>query len=257
MLRLTFLLRRRPELSLTDFQDYWKTSHGPLMAGFASDLGVLRYVQAHTIADEDHSRLPGRRGQMEAPYDGVAEVWWESKQAFLAATSSPAGRTAGKALIDDERTFIDLASSPIWANYEYPQVNPTPENLVATERSTVVKLYFPLRHRGELSFEEAQLYWRTHHGPVIRRQADGAGILRYVQVHQAELEIGAQLRAARGTEVEPYLGHAEVWFDRAGTAATPERRAASQRAYEDEANFIDFARSTMWLAKEHVFIDRR
>jgi hypothetical protein len=38
---------------------------------------------------------------------------------------------------------------------------------------------------------------------------------------------------------------------------TPERRAAGQRAYEDEANFIDFPRSTMWLAKEHVLIDRR
>ena len=38
---------------------------------------------------------------------------------------------------------------------------------------------------------------------------------------------------------------------------TPENRAASKRAYEDEANFIDFARSSMFLTKEHVIIDRR
>ena len=38
---------------------------------------------------------------------------------------------------------------------------------------------------------------------------------------------------------------------------TPENRVAAKRAYEDEANFIDFGRSSMFLAKEHVIIDRR
>ena len=38
---------------------------------------------------------------------------------------------------------------------------------------------------------------------------------------------------------------------------TPENKAASRRAYEDEANFIDFSRSSMFLTKEHVIVDRR
>jgi len=38
---------------------------------------------------------------------------------------------------------------------------------------------------------------------------------------------------------------------------TPENRAASRRAYDDEAKFIDFSRSTMFLTKEHVIVDRR
>ncbi|MCP5025391.1 MAG: EthD domain-containing protein [Actinomycetia bacterium] len=257
MVRLTFLLRRRAGLDLDEFQSYWRQEHGPLMASFSTDLQVLRYVQVHTIAGEDHSRLWGPRGEMEEPYDGVAEAWFESRDALLAALGSKAGQAAGGALLDDERTFVDLARSPIWANYEYPQVNPTPENLVATERSTVVKLYFPLRRRPDLSLDDAQRYWRTHHGPVIRRQAHGAGILRYQQVHAAEPEITETLRAARGTEVESYAGHAEVWFDRAQGGGTPERRVAARRAYEDESNFIDFTRSSMWLGKEHVFVDKR
>jgi len=257
MIRLTFLMRRLPGTTLQEFQDRWRLRHGPLMAGFASDLDVLRYVQVHTL-DEDHSRLPGRRGRMEEPYDGVAEVWWESRDRFVAATSSTAGRAAGAALLEDEQEFVDLPNSPIWLNYEYPQVNPTPEVLVATERSSLVKLYFPLRHREDLSFDEAQLYWRTHHGPVIRRQAAGSGILRYVQVHRAEPELTDALRSARGTRVDPYTGHAEVWLDRSVVGVpTPERRVAAVRAYEDEARFIDFGRSCMWLAKEHVVIDRR
>ncbi len=77
-------------------------------------------------------------------------------------------------------------------------------------------------------------------------------------MHRFEDEIEAGLRAARGTVVEPYTGHAELWFDRNETGgAAPERAEAARRAEEDERTFIDFARSTMWFAKEHVFVDRR
>jgi len=122
------------------------------MAGFSEDLDVLRYVQCHTT-DDDHSRLWGRRGEMEPPYDGVAEVWWPSKQAFLDASTTAAGRAAGAAMLADEPNFMDLAGCSLWAGYEYPQVNPSPELLVATPQSSIVKLYFPLRHVAERSLQ--------------------------------------------------------------------------------------------------------
>ncbi len=257
MLRLTFLIRRKQGMTKKDMQKYWLEEHGPLVAGRSKTLGMLRYVQVH-CTDDDHSRLAGRRGAMEEPYDGVAEVWWESKDAMVEATRSKEGREVDQILRDDEQHFIDLERSVAWFNYEYPQVNPTPENIVATERSSLVKLYFPLRHLGSMSMEEAQWYWRTHHGPVIRRQAHGSGIIRYQQVHRDEPELTDGINRSRGSKVEPYLGHAEVWMDRSVMGnPTPENKAASKRAYEDEANFIDFARSTMFLTKEHVFIDRR
>ena len=91
MLRLTFLMRRKQGLSREEMQRYWLEKHAPIVAGHSRALGVLRYVQAHTTGD-DHSRLTGRRGDMEEPYDGVAEVWWESKDAMFAATRSEEGR---------------------------------------------------------------------------------------------------------------------------------------------------------------------
>ncbi len=257
MLRLTFLLRRRSDLSREEFQDYWLTKHGPLMAGFSHDLNVMRYVQCHTTSD-DHTRLWGRRGTMEEPYDGVAELWWESKKGFLDAGATEAGRRAGAAMLADEHNFVDLEASNIWAGYEYPQVNPSPENVVATERSGLVKLYYPLRHLPELDLETAQHYWRTHHGPIIRRQATTSGVLRYQQVHLDEPEITDALREPRGIGAAPYAGHAELWLDRAAMGiVTAERKEASMRAYEDESGFIDFASSTMFVCKEHVFVDKR
>jgi hypothetical protein len=77
-----------------------------------------------------------------------------------------------------------------------------------------------------------------------------------VQVHRVADDLETGLRESRGTEVPPYMGHAELGFDRTELQqTTPERREANRRAIEDESRFIDFSRSAMWLAKEHVFVD--
>jgi hypothetical protein len=193
---------------------------------------------------------------MEPPYDGVAEMWWDNWDHLNDCLTSKVGREAGAALLEDEARFIDLPHSPLWLAYEYPQVNPAPENIVARPRNTLVKLYYPLRHLSSLSLADAQHYWHTHHGPLIRSQAAASGILRYVQVHRCEHALEAGLRKSRGTVVEPYTGHAEIWFDRRTRVSShPESQAAGARAIADERQFIDFKRSSIWLAKEHVFID--
>jgi uncharacterized protein (TIGR02118 family) len=258
MMRLTFLLRRKPELDREAFQRYWREEHGPLVASHANSLNALRYVQVHAIDDPVNAAMAEARGGMEAPYDGVAEVWFENRDRLMEALASDAGKRAGRELLEDERQFIDLPASPLWLGYEYPQINPSPENIVARERSALAKLYFPLRCPASMDLAEAQFYWRTRHGPIIRRHAEASGILRYLQVHRAlDEEVEAGLRASRGTEVEAYLGHAEVWIDRADAGRSPERQAANRAAIEDEGNFIDFERSAMWIGKEHVFVDHR
>ena len=256
MNRLVFLLRRKPGSSLADFQHYWRDEHAPLVASFQTKLGILKYVQVHTLEDPINAAAARARGGMEAPYDGVAELWWDSEEALGTASASEAGRVAGAALLADEQRFIDLPNSPLYLTHEYPQVNPTPENLVARERSSLVKLYFPLRHHAHQSLAEAQLYWRTSHGPLIRRQAQAAGILRYQQVHRFETPLEQALREPRGTVTPAYTGHAEVWFDRGLARGGPEAAEANKRAIEDEAKFIDFKRSAIWIAKEHVIVDR-
>lgn len=260
MIRLTFVLRRNPSMSRAEFQQYWREVHGPLVAKHSTTLNILRYVQVHTLDDPINDQLAGARGAMEPPYDGVAELWWTNREALVSTFGNAAGQAAAKELLEDEARFIDLPRSPLWFAYEYPQVNPTPEELVAREHSALVKLFFCLRHPAQLSEDQAQLYWRTNHGPLIRGVAQGMRMRRYLQVHRYEEALEQQLRASRGTTVAPYTGHAEAWFDRADLltiAQTPEGKQAMAIAVEDEAKFIDFSKSAMWIAKERVFIDRR
>lgn len=257
MIRLVFLLRRKAELSLAEFHDYWLNKHGPLVAGFAGDLNILRYVQTHTLDDPINQAAQQARGNMEPHYDGVAELWWSTEAELEAALASEAGAAAGAALLEDERTFIDLPASPLWFAYEYPQVNPVPETVTAKVKSGVVRVFFPLRHQHQLTEEAARHYWLTQHGPIVRSHAEAAGTLCYRQVHRANSPLDAQLHAARGTEVESYLGHAEAWVDRGRAVDSPEARIANQTFIADEHNFIDMERSTIWFGKEHTLVDRR
>jgi uncharacterized protein (TIGR02118 family) len=118
MLKLTFCLRRLPHLSREEFQRYWLEKHGPLVRSFAPALRIRRYVQMHTAATPYNAALQQSRGGPEE-YDGVAELWWESLDDLTAAVGTAEGSSAGLALLEDERTFIDLAHSPLFVGEEH------------------------------------------------------------------------------------------------------------------------------------------
>ena len=113
MIQLVFCLTRRAGLSREAFLERWLDLHGPLVREHAPALGVRRYVQVHTLPAAAYERLAAVRGA-PAAFDGVAELWFDSLEAMRAAAATPEGRAAGRALLDDEREFIDLAASPIW-----------------------------------------------------------------------------------------------------------------------------------------------
>ncbi len=118
MLKLTFCLRRLPSLTLEEFHDYWLNKHGPLVRNLQSALGMARYVQLHRRSGD---LADGMRRARSAPppYDGVAELWWESEEAWRAAGRHPEARKANHLLLEDEAKFIDLANSPLWLNTEH------------------------------------------------------------------------------------------------------------------------------------------
>lgn len=117
MIKLTFCLVRLPHLSREAFQDYWFNTHGPLVASVAEVLQIRRYVQLHSLPPEVSEGLRASRGAPE-PYDGVAELWFDSLEAMAANGRRPEAQAAGRMLLEDERRFIDLARSPLWFGEE-------------------------------------------------------------------------------------------------------------------------------------------
>ena len=119
MVKLVFCLRRLPQLSLAEFQEYWLQKHGPLVRSHAETLRIRRYVQTHTMDNAGLQQgIASYRGAPEA-YDGIAELWWDSLDDLLQASATPEGRAASTELLEDERRFIDHARSPLWLAEEH------------------------------------------------------------------------------------------------------------------------------------------
>ena len=118
MIKLVFSLRRREDMTREEFQRYWREQHAPLVKRHADALNIRRYVQVHARDTDLDEAISGPRGSSPRYYDGVAELWWDSLDDLRAASTSAEGLAAGQALLEDERLFIELASSPIWLGEE-------------------------------------------------------------------------------------------------------------------------------------------
>jgi uncharacterized protein (TIGR02118 family) len=103
-------LTRHPNMTREEFKDYWMNSHGPFFMKNADAMGAKKYIQSHIIDSPLNEGLRESRG-MQAEYDGVAEVWFESEQALMEGMSSPEGQKLAAALLEDENKFIDHSKS--------------------------------------------------------------------------------------------------------------------------------------------------
>src|SRR5690242_2423451 len=99
MIKLTFAVMRRGDVAPEEFHRYWRDEHGPLVRSFREVLNIRRYVQTHRIESPFNDALQASRNALE-PFDGVAELWWESIDALVAGSSTPEGVAAGQTLLE-------------------------------------------------------------------------------------------------------------------------------------------------------------
>ena len=121
----------------------------------------------------------------------------------------------------------------------------------------MIKLVFAIRRREDMPADEFHRYWLEEHGPLARSLVEPLAARRYVQSHTVAPELNTQLAATRDT-AEAFDGLAELWWDSVEDLATAFASEAGQKAaqtlMEDEAKFIDFSRSSLFLTEEHVIL---
>jgi hypothetical protein len=119
----------------------------------------------------------------------------------------------------------------------------------------MIKLVYCVAKRSDLSDEEFFAYWLNNHGPLVKRFAAAIKAEKYVQSHTISTPINTALQASRSLDM-PYDGVTEIWFKDLETAqgvlVDPAAQEALQALIQDEATFVDFARSSMFLTEEHV-----
>jgi uncharacterized protein (TIGR02118 family) len=122
MIKMTYCVRKIPDMSEEDFHRYWLEKHGPLVRERAEAMRVKKYIQSHTIADTDeiplNKALQESRGTADH-FDGAAELWWDSIEDLAAGANSPEGAKAAQDLLEDEKNFIDFKNSCIFFSEEH------------------------------------------------------------------------------------------------------------------------------------------
>lgn len=80
MIKVMWLLKRAPHLTLDEFRDWWLTRHAPDIAADQSPY-LKRYIVDVRVADVDG--LAGKPDQ-EPEWDGIAEQWFETEADYNA-----------------------------------------------------------------------------------------------------------------------------------------------------------------------------
>ena len=122
MIVITFLLRRRADLSAVEFHHYWRDHHGPLVASHARVLGIRRYMQLHATDSPVGTAIAESRGCAPHVWDGIALVWFDSEEQLGRAAATADGQAAASALLEDERRFLDLAQCELFISEDHTLV---------------------------------------------------------------------------------------------------------------------------------------
>jgi uncharacterized protein (TIGR02118 family) len=118
MIKLVYVVRRRPDVSSEAFRKYWLEQHGPLVRSHAQALRAKRYVQSHTLDNPFNQIVQQIRGS-QPPYDGLTELWWDSMDDLVAASQTPEGQQANMTLAQDEANFCDLPNCSLFYTEEH------------------------------------------------------------------------------------------------------------------------------------------
>jgi len=222
MFKVIALLKRKPGMSVEDFQHYWRHEHGPLVARLAT---VRRQVLSCAL-------LQGYK-KGELLFDGISETWYDSAEAYEACRHNP----GWSAILADQSNFLDRSRTVLMP----VDVHVIKDGAVSAD--AVKNIEFIDRKPG-MAPERFSDYWRKVHGPIAARIG---AIERYEQNH---LHASAYATGA----APPYDGIAVAWFastaEMKNAATTPEY--AATRA--DEPNFLPDHQLPIIIAREYAVL---
>ena len=118
----------------------------------------------------------------------------------------------------------------------------------------MIKFFMCCCRHPEMSRQQFQDYWLNSHGPLFQKFSNTFKVKRYVQSHTIDTPLNVGIRESRGM-AEEFDGVAELWFESEEelieAMSSPEGQKLSAMLLEDEAKFLDHARSTAFITREH------
>ena len=126
MIKLVFCMRRLPHLSREEFLQYWGKQH-PRAGGptAVQALGMRKYAQVRALPEDVNRRVAASRPGVEPEFDGIAEVWVDSVEAYEKNWNTGEGAEVFKRFLADEANFVDWQRSVVFLAEERVMIDET------------------------------------------------------------------------------------------------------------------------------------
>lgn len=219
MYKVIELLKRSAGFSIEDFHRRWLDRHGPVRSTLP---GLRRYVQSHTL-------LKGY-SKGELLFDGIHEMWFDDKDAFEAARTSAAWRTAQEDMavfVDASRTILMRVDVYVITDGDIP-------------KNAVKNIEFVNRRPG-MELDGFRAYWTDVHGPLA---ATIPPLRRYEQNHLA--------RDSYDAGEPPFDGLAITWFESTDAMKEGTKTPEYRKTRADEPHFLPDGHLPIIITREHV-----
>ena len=262
MFKISFFIKKRDDVSIGDFREYWLGEHADLTLQYAEQLGVRQYLKCEALPEHPMT-VEWSKVYDTGPlrYDFV-DHWICNDIEELKRGAADAGvlDCMQRAWVSED-AWVDIGRSNVQMSVDLAQFYPVDaENVRATPGSAYLKIYYPVRIYPHLTRQQAQLHWNACHGGESRQHVRYSSQKKYIQAHAIDSTFVDWLADERGYEVDPTLiGHAEGWVTLNQPAKDfPEEESAEIRrmTLDDIDLFADKKRGSVFFTHEHYLLDK-
>jgi uncharacterized protein (TIGR02118 family) len=102
--KILLLMKRRSDISVEAFRDYYENSHVPLCLQSAG--GMKRYIRRY-LNPQDH---PETGPACELPYDVITELWFDDEAVFKGTLRYLSSTIMPDEIVEDEKQLFDRSS---------------------------------------------------------------------------------------------------------------------------------------------------
>jgi uncharacterized protein (TIGR02118 family) len=233
MIKIVRLVKRRKDLTLAQFKDYWLTRHAEHEKRAIASTPLKKIVAS--IATGEIAL-----GATVAPFDGMVAMYFESLDAARAAYTGPA--TA--AMREDARNFVafDEPQPQIFAD----------EHLIAEKPGAttgkpgqlkVIRTVYRRRDLGQAAFKD---YWLARHSKLEEKVIATTPMRRIV----------ASFALTESASAE-FDGVAELYFDRIEDIRATFTGPVPAMMRRDEENFVQMDAPAVRLVAEEYLIGEK
>lgn len=98
--KILLFMKRRPDISVDAFRDYYESKHAPLAAKYSS--GVSRYIRRY-IDPQPHPET----GEFTDAPDVITELWFDNEETYRGTLAYITTSLMPDEIIEDEKNLFD------------------------------------------------------------------------------------------------------------------------------------------------------